>query len=419
MDERRRLRPGGLDQAADGIGLQGLAIPGGWAGPGRPRSSSGVVFEEMGAALYCGPFLATVGLAATALLEMADEAASAATCRGSRHGTTIATLAWSGPRRRTARCGPNATRPGWTVTGTAERRRRRGHRRPGAGRGPHRAGSACSPSTAGRRAAPRHRSPRMDQTRKLAALTFDRAPAAPGRARKAARARPCAARFDLATLYLAAEQLGGAAGCCPTAVGYAKTRWQFGRPIGSFQAIKHRCADMLVELESARSVVYHGLWTAVHEPDGLPVCRRPGRRGRLGRLQGPRRAEHPASRRHRLHLGTLWRTCTSSAPRAASCCSVRRCATGPGWRGCLDVAGTRPAARRRRRRRGRPCAGHADTDDRSDGDRVVETAITRVPARPSGARPGRPGGRPDIPRGPVRRGAGRGALRARARRPRS
>jgi alkylation response protein AidB-like acyl-CoA dehydrogenase len=56
---------------------------------------------------------------------------------------------------------------------------------------------------------------------------------------------------------LACEQVGGAARCLDLTVAYAKTREQFGVPIGSFQAIKHRCADLVVELEAARSVAYH------------------------------------------------------------------------------------------------------------------------------------------------------------------
>jgi len=56
---------------------------------------------------------------------------------------------------------------------------------------------------------------------------------------------------------LAAEQLGGAERCLDMAVAYATERVQFGRPIGSFQAIKHKCADMLVLVESARSAVYY------------------------------------------------------------------------------------------------------------------------------------------------------------------
>jgi alkylation response protein AidB-like acyl-CoA dehydrogenase len=101
----------------------------------------------------------------------------------------------------------------------------------------------------------------MDLTRKLARLAFDDAPAeaagAPG------QDGPALQRVGhLAELYLAAEQLGGAARVLTTAVAYAGTRVQFGRVIGSFQSIKHRCADMLVDVESARSVVHAGLTAA-------------------------------------------------------------------------------------------------------------------------------------------------------------
>jgi alkylation response protein AidB-like acyl-CoA dehydrogenase len=61
----------------------------------------------------------------------------------------------------------------------------------------------------------------------------------------------------IAGICLAAEQVGGAQRCLDMAVGYAKVRVQFGRPIGSFQAIKHKCADLLVAVESARSAVYY------------------------------------------------------------------------------------------------------------------------------------------------------------------
>jgi alkylation response protein AidB-like acyl-CoA dehydrogenase len=54
-------------------------------------------------------------------------------------------------------------------------------------------------------------------------------------------------------------------------VDYAKIRHQFGRPIGSFQAIKHKCADMLVQVESAKSAAYYGLWAAAELNDELPA----------------------------------------------------------------------------------------------------------------------------------------------------
>ena len=62
--------------------------------------------------------------------------------------------------------------------------------------------------------------------------------------------------LDLAAVALAAEQVGGAQKVLEMAVEYAKVRVQFGRPIGSFQAIKHKCADMLLEVESAKSAAF-------------------------------------------------------------------------------------------------------------------------------------------------------------------
>ncbi len=77
--------------------------------------------------------------------------------------------------------------------------------------------------------------------------------------------------LDVAAIALAAEQLGGAQRALDMAVGYAKVRQQFGRAIGSFQAIKHRCADLLLEVESLRSAVGYAA-AAVAEGSGeVPV----------------------------------------------------------------------------------------------------------------------------------------------------
>ncbi|CAB4853161.1 unannotated protein [freshwater metagenome] len=76
--------------------------------------------------------------------------------------------------------------------------------------------------------------------------------------------------LDLAAVGLAAEQVGGAQKVLEMAVEYAKVRVQFGRPIGSFQAIKHKCADMLLEVESAKSAAYYGMWCAAELNDELP-----------------------------------------------------------------------------------------------------------------------------------------------------
>ena len=109
--------------------------------------------------------------------------------------------------------------------------------------------------------------------------------------------------LDLVVVGLAAEQVGGAQKVLDMAVEYAKVRVQFGRPIGSFQAIKHKCADMLLEVESAKSAAYYGMWCASEMNDELP-SRRLARQGLLLRGVLPRRRrEHPDPRRHRLHVG--------------------------------------------------------------------------------------------------------------------
>ena len=76
--------------------------------------------------------------------------------------------------------------------------------------------------------------------------------------------------LDLAVVALAAEQVGGAQKVLDMSVEYAKDRVQFGRPIGSFQAIKHKCADMLLEVESAKSAAYYAAWCAAELNDELP-----------------------------------------------------------------------------------------------------------------------------------------------------
>jgi len=79
------------------------------------------------------------------------------------------------------------------------------------------------------------------------------------------------AALDRAAVLLAAEMVGGAQACLDMSVEYAKVREQFGRPIGSFQAIKHKCAEILVELEGARAAAHYAAWAADENPKELPV----------------------------------------------------------------------------------------------------------------------------------------------------
>jgi alkylation response protein AidB-like acyl-CoA dehydrogenase len=110
----------------------------------------------------------------------------------------------------------------------------------------------------------------MDQTRKQASIQFDavRVSSAAVLGDTGAGWDPLARTLQRASTALAFEQVGGAAACLDMAVAYAKERIQFGRPIGSFQAIKFKCADMLVDLESARSAAYYAGWTVTtDDPD--------------------------------------------------------------------------------------------------------------------------------------------------------
>jgi alkylation response protein AidB-like acyl-CoA dehydrogenase len=97
--------------------------------------------------------------------------------------------------------------------------------------------------------------PAMDRTRSLGWLTLDDRPAL-----KLGEAAAADAVLDRSLAALCAEMLGAADVVLAMTVQYAKDRVQFGRPIGSFQAVKHRCADMLVDVEGMRSAAYYAAW---------------------------------------------------------------------------------------------------------------------------------------------------------------
>ena len=261
-------------QAAEELGLQGLVIPERWGGSEASLVELGVVLEEMGRALFCAPFLGTVALAANALLAVGDEAANEAHLPGIAAGQTVATLAWAGndPLTSTISAASDGA-GGWTLTGSAE-----------VvvdavaadlilvlAQAPDGLGLFAVPDAGGATGLTRTALTALDSTRKLSAVEFAGTPASavdrPGAVDEQLRLA-----LDRAVVALAHEQLGGAARVLEMSVEYANTRVQFGRKIGSFQAIKHRCADMLVEVESARSAAYYGAWAAEHEPADLTLA---------------------------------------------------------------------------------------------------------------------------------------------------
>jgi alkylation response protein AidB-like acyl-CoA dehydrogenase len=110
--------------------------------------------------------------------------------------------------------------------------------------------------------------PTLDQTRRLARLDFD---AVSAELIGTEGAADMTSTMDVVAIALAAQQLGGAQAALDMAVDYAKLRHQFDRPIGSFQAIKHKCADLMLEIESARSAVTYGAWAVAEGAEDVPV----------------------------------------------------------------------------------------------------------------------------------------------------
>ncbi len=107
----------------------------------------------------------------------------------------------------------------------------------------------------------------LDQTRRQAKVRLDGAPATV----LAAGPEPLARARDLLSVGLAVESVGAAARCLEETVAYLKERVQFGKPIGSFQALKHRCADLATELEAARSTAYYATWAVDGAPEELAI----------------------------------------------------------------------------------------------------------------------------------------------------
>jgi alkylation response protein AidB-like acyl-CoA dehydrogenase len=262
------------EQMAGQLGLQALIVPEEYGGAGFGYVELIVVLEEMGAALLCAPFFSSVALAANALLASGDEAAKKDLLPRIASGESIATLAYTEESGR------------WEVDALEMTARQQGSEWVLDGTKMFvidghvadlvlvaaRTASGVSLFAAEGDAAGLERTPlaTMDQTRKQARLSFSSVPAR--LIGEEGTAAPVLAKtLDLAAVALAAEQVGGAQRCLDMSVEYAKTRVQFGRPIGSFQAIKHKCADMLLEVESAKSAAYYAGWAAAEDSDELPV----------------------------------------------------------------------------------------------------------------------------------------------------
>ena len=245
------------------LGVLGLSVPESDGGAGGSLVDQAVAVEEFGASLACGPVFGTVMLAVPALVAAFDAPYRDELLAHLVDGTRTAAFAIAGdaasfdPQSVTVRV--DSTDDGTSLSGTAER--------------VVDAGAADDLLVAARgtdgvalyavdtRAPGVQRVPlvTLDLTRPQATVALSGAPArlvaGPDEAQRVVQHA-----LQVGCALLAVEQVGAAQHLLNLALDYAKSRWQFGRPIGSFQAVKHRLADMLVDLEHARSTAYHAVW---------------------------------------------------------------------------------------------------------------------------------------------------------------
>ena len=287
-----------LWRGAAALGFFGLGLPEARGGAGYALTEEMVLFEELGRALAPGPWLGTV-LAAHALAEAGDDG-----------GGALARAA----RRRAARRGLHRCRG-------AVRCALRGERVSGTRSAVLGAGladaflvvddAARAVRAARARGVAVDAAPSLDATNPVGTVTFRDAPC-----RVLSRDRGAAARLRRAAIVLAcADAVGGIARTVEMSVEYAKVRQQFGKPIGSFQAVKHRCADMAVRAEVARSAT---IYATVSVRDGaadadfqVAVAKVLVRQ----RLSAERRRQRPEPRRHGLHLGVRRAPVRQARPR--------------------------------------------------------------------------------------------------------
>jgi alkylation response protein AidB-like acyl-CoA dehydrogenase len=245
MDDERGFEDGVWKQMAD-LGWMALPFAEEHGGLGLGFIAQVILLIEMGRVVLPGPYLSTVVLAGSAIALGGDERQRAALLPGIADGSTIATLAEHGTvtaesSAATSESGALSGEQRFVIDGLL-------------------ADPVVTIADAAlfiAEPAARRRVEWMDLTRPVADLRFERAP---GERLASSSEAVVDAVLDRAAVALAAEMLGAAERVLELTVDYAKQREQFGRPIGSFQAVKHRCADMLVDVESLRNAVYYAAW---------------------------------------------------------------------------------------------------------------------------------------------------------------
>jgi alkylation response protein AidB-like acyl-CoA dehydrogenase len=258
LDKRSDVRaaiagPAGFDRdlwtlLCDQIGVAALAIPENYGGAGAGLPEIHVVLDELGATLTPTPLLGSAVLAAQLLLELGDEHGCERLLPRIAAGE-IATLAWTDaagtwtPDAITATDGRLSGTSHYVLDGDVADVLLVAAREDG-NLGVYEVDLADAVRT---------HTPTMDLTRRLATVALDGAPA---RRIGGDATAALATALERTTVALTAEQVGAAARILDRTVAYSKDRVQFGRPIGGFQALKHRMADLHVQVEAARSASY-------------------------------------------------------------------------------------------------------------------------------------------------------------------
>ncbi|HET9199099.1 MAG TPA: acyl-CoA dehydrogenase family protein [Solirubrobacterales bacterium] len=253
------------------LGWAGLALPEEWGGQGLGTVELAVLFEEMGYALAPSPLLSST-IAGLALASGGSDEQKERWLRPLAAGELIGTPALvdpdgpGEPMKFKMAAEPDgdgivlngqkalvtdAASAGFFLVSTADGRRHVVER--GA------EGVTVTPQES------------VDPTRRLSTVTFDRVKVAAG-ASLPGSAEDYYGVFLRVCVAYAAESTGIAQRALEMSVAYAKDRQQFGRPIGAYQAVSHRCAQMLLETENSRSAVYGAAWAADAEPESLPLA---------------------------------------------------------------------------------------------------------------------------------------------------
>lgn len=275
METESGFDPDVWRQLTGELGLTALRIPEAHGGGGFGPVELGVVMEEFGRSLICAPFFSSAVLATELIMAADNEAACATLLPALADGTVRGTFAlveesgsWD---PADVACKAEAQDGGWCLNGL-KRFVIDGHTadflivaaRTSEGLGLFKvdadAGGLTRTPAAG-----------MDPTRKLADVTLDNVQASQITDHLVDAGPTIERAMDAAAVALANEMVGGAQALLDSAIEYAKMRVQFGRTIGSFQAIKHKCADMLLEVESAKSAAYCAAAAAADDDPEAPA----------------------------------------------------------------------------------------------------------------------------------------------------